>query len=61
MTGKRLELAIGVVLGVLLGIAVAYVLVTVVGSERDASEVSTQSRSSGGAEPRTRSGDRASP
>ena len=61
MAGRRLELAVGIVLGVILGIAVAYVLVTVVGSERDAADVSTGAQPPGGAETRSRPGDRSSP
>lgn len=58
--GRKLDLAIGIVLGVIVGIAVAYVLVTVVGSERDASDISTGTEP-GGAETRTRPGGRAAP
>lgn len=54
-------MAIGIVLGVLVGIAVAYVLVTVVGSERDASDISTTSQPPGGAETRSGSESRGSP
>lgn len=54
-------MAIGIVLGVIAGVAVAYVLVTVVGSERDASDISTGSQPPGGAETRTQPGGRAAP
>lgn len=59
--GRKLDMAIGVVLGVIAGIAVAYVLVTVVGGERDASDISTTSPPAGGAETRSGSGSRGSP
>lgn len=58
--GRRVDLAIGIVLGVIAGIAIAYVLVIVVGSERDASDLSTGTEP-GGAETRTRPGGRAAP
>jgi hypothetical protein len=38
---KRLDLAIGVVLGLLLGLAVAFLLIVVIGGGRDASSIST--------------------
>lgn len=37
----RIDLIVGIVLGLLIGIAVAYVLVIVVGGGKDASEIST--------------------
>lgn len=61
MTGRRLELAIGIVLGLIAGVAIAYVLVTVVGSGRDASEVSTGAQPPGGAETRPPPADRGAP
>lgn len=61
MAGRRLDLAIGIVLGLIAGVAIAYVLVIVVGSERDASDISTGAQPPGGAGTRTRAGDRSSP
>ncbi|MBW8059322.1 MAG: hypothetical protein FVQ78_03120 [Solirubrobacterales bacterium] len=52
--GRRFDLLVGIVLGVILGIAVAYVLVIVIGGGRDASDISTPSSPPNGAE--TRSG-----
>jgi hypothetical protein len=38
---RRLDLAIGIVLGIALGLLVAYVLVIAIGGGKDASEIST--------------------
>jgi hypothetical protein len=39
--GRKIDLAAGILLGLVLGLVIAYLLVVVVGGSRDASEIST--------------------
>lgn len=52
----RLDLVAGILLGLALGVAIAYLLVIVVGGSRDASQISTPSPPA-----ETRTGEGASP
>ena len=59
--GGKLDLAIGILLGLVLGLVVAYLLVVVVGGGRDASEISRTTPAPQGGGARSGPGGRASP